>query len=179
MINVIENNTLINHIGEYNVILVGTNCYQSMRNGFQFEIADKFPYVKEMNNNTKYGDIDKLGTILECKNENNPIIILLFISFGYNFKGNNNEYIDYNALEKCLKLINLLYKGKKIASTLIGSTFYDGNGDKDKIMGIINKTMNKVDFDIYTYEQSSHQILKKNKYLNFKERKYAKENNIN
>jgi hypothetical protein len=179
MIKFIDDKALIDCVSDYDVILVGTNCYQSMRNGFQLEIAKKFPYVKSMNNATKYGDIDKLGTILECKKDNNPLITLLFISFGYNFKGNDSEYVDYEALSKCLQLINLLYKGKRVATTLLGSTFFDGNGNKDKIIEIFKEKVNKVDVDIYTYPQKSYEEMKKEEYFSRKNKKVEKIFGIN
>ena len=78
MISVIEDKPLIDNISDYDVILVGTNCYQVMRNGFQYDIAKKLPYVKEMNNSTKYGDPSKVGTILECNGR--PLVTLIYKS---------------------------------------------------------------------------------------------------
>ena len=186
MINII-NDEISNHLDEYDVILVGTNCYQVLRNGFQYEIAKKYPHVKELNNQTKYGDISKVGTILECGGT--PSITLLYISFGYNFKGNDKEYIDYDGLIRCLKLCNLLYKGKKVATTLLGCTHYDGNGNQDKVISAINTIITNFNLDIYDYNQVSHQIhkriefaelKKKNKKVFFnKENKHDKEININ
>ena len=186
MINII-NDEISNHLDEYDVILVGTNCYQVLRNGFQYEIGKKYPHVKELNNQTKYGDVSKVGTILECGGT--PAITLLYISFGYNFKGNDNEYVDYDGLTRCLKLCNLLYKGKKVATTLLGCTHYDGNGNQDKVISVINTIITNFNLDIYDYNQVSHRIhkriefaelKKKNKKVSFnKENKDDKEININ
>jgi hypothetical protein len=174
MIDIIEDEPLINHISKYDAIVVGTNCYQVMRNGFQFEIARKYPYVKLENYNTKYGDIDKLGTILECKKENMPTIILSFISFGYNFKGDNKPYIDYNALEKTFKLLNLLYEGKHLATTMIGTTTYDGNADQSKVLEILNKTVTNFDLSIFDYNQESYNKQQKKEYRKKLQEKFLK-----
>lgn len=176
MVNIIEDTPLIKRVDGYDVILVGTNCYQAMRNGFQYDIVKKYPFVRKMNNSTKYGDIDKVGTILECENDNGPLITLLFISFGYNFKGDSKPYIDYDALGKCLRLCNILYKGKKVATTLIGCTHYDGNGDEDKVLGIINENMKDVDLDIYRYRQESYREIKRRESKEYMERKYGNNN---
>ena len=59
------------------------------------------------------------------------------------------------SLENCLKLVNVLYKGKHLASTLLGSSRFDGNGDKDKIKEIIERCLTDLDLTIYEYEQKS------------------------
>ena len=161
MVNIIEDTPLIGNVGYYDVILVGTNCYQTMRNGFQYDIAKKYPIVKKMNNSTKYADISKVGTILECDTNDSPLIALLYISFGYNFKGNSDLYLDYEGLEKCLRLCNILYRGKKLATTLIGFTKYDGNGDENTVLDIIKKVMRDVDIDVYRYRQESYREIKR------------------
>jgi hypothetical protein len=52
-------------------------------------------------------------------------------------------------------LVNIKYKGKKIASTIPGVYQWDGNGDKDKILEILEKTLTDVDAYIYDYETLS------------------------
>ena len=168
MINLIEDVPLIDNVFDYDVILVGTNCYQVMRNGFQYDIAKKFPHVKAMNNNTKYGDPSKTGTILECNGT--PSVTLMYITFGYNFKGNDKEYLDYNALEQCLKLCGILYNGKKVATTMLGCTFYDGNGQKDKVLDIMGRTMKNVSLDVYDYKQESYCEIKRKEFEELKKR---------
>jgi hypothetical protein len=175
MIDIIENEPLITHVNEFDATLVGTNCYQVMRNGFQYEIAKNYPYVLSENYNSKYADIRKLGTILECKMENKPLIFLLFISFGYNFKGDNSPFVDYAAIEKAFKLLNLLYAGKHFATTMIGTTMYDGNGDIDKILNILNRTVTNFDLTLFDYNQESHNKQNKMAYRqNLKDKKKNK-----
>jgi hypothetical protein len=166
MVEIIENEPLIKHISEFDIILVGTNCYQVMTNGFQYEIKHKYPYVQDMNDSTKYGDISKVGTFVECKEKGNPLIVLGFISFGYNFKGDNKEYIDYKGLISILKLLNIMYKGKSMATTVIGSTPFDGNGDKNKIISIINKYAKDMNVSLFDYKQETGKRMKKKEFLN-------------
>ena len=156
MINVIKDVDLFDHVNEYDAVLIGTNTYCTMSQGIQLKVMLDYHYVYEKNLETKYADPEKMGTILECKSEGEPTFCLCFITNSYNFRPDlNNVYISYESLEKCLKLVNILYRGKKIATTLLGASKFDGNGDRDKVMEIFKDTITDVDLTIYDYEQKS------------------------
>lgn len=174
MVDIVIDESPINHINEYDAIIIGTNCYQVMRNGFQFEVVKRYPYVKDYNYKTKYGDVKKLGSIIECKLDNQPLFILCFTTFGYNFKGDNNDFFNYEALEKCLKLINILYKGKHLATTMLGCTEFDGNADKDKVLKIINNEARNFDLTIYDYKQESNKVFKQRDYIKNLKKRYER-----
>lgn len=154
MINII-NDDLYHHINEYDLILVGTGIHCTMANGFQRKVMLNYPYVQEMNMKTKYADKNKLGTILECKDANQPTFILLFINEG-NFRPDlKKESLSYDSLEKCIKIINILYKGKNIASTILGLSRFEGNGDRDKIMKILSGNCDNINLSLFDYKQLS------------------------
>jgi hypothetical protein len=155
MINIIKDVDLYNHLDEYDLILIGTNIYHQMPHGIQLKVMLNYPYVYNKNLETKYGDMEKLGTILECSSEGEPTFCLCFIVKG-NFRPDlQKDYLLYDSLESCLKLINILYKGKKIACPLLGASRFDGNGDRDKIMEIFERTLTDVNVTIYDYFQKS------------------------
>ena len=155
MIKVIKDVDLYNHVGEFDVVLVGTNNYCMMSQGIQLNIMLNYPYVYDKNLETKYGDPEKLGTVLECTSEGEPTFCLCFICGG-NFRPDlQKDYLSYESLEKCLKLVNILYKGKNVATTLLGASRFDGNGDKDKILEIFNSCITDVNLTIYDYYQKS------------------------
>jgi hypothetical protein len=156
MIKIIKDVDLYDHFDEYDIILIGTNLYCTMSQGIQLKIMLNYPYVYNKNLETKYGDMDKLGTILECKSEGEPTFCLCFITKGFNFRPDlESDYLSYEALEKALKLVNVKYKNKKIACPLLGSSRFDGNGDKEKIMEIFNNTLSNVECTIFDYFQKS------------------------
>lgn len=156
MINVIKDEDIYWHFREYDIILIGTNIYCTMSQGIQLKVMLNYPYVYEKNLETKYGDMDKMGTILECKSENEPTFCLCFITKGYNFRPDlEKDYLSYDALENALKLVNIKYKGKKIACPLLGSSRFDGNGDNKKILHIFNKTLTDVECTVFDYFQKS------------------------
>jgi hypothetical protein len=155
MIKVIKDVDLYDHVGEFDVVLVGTNNYCMMSQGIQLNIMLNYPYVYDKNLETKYGDPEKLGTVLECASEGEPTFCLCFICGG-NFRPDlQKDYLSYESLEKCLKLVNILYKGKNVATTLLGASRFDGNGDKEKIMEIFNNCITDVNLTIYDYYQKS------------------------
>ena len=156
MINVIKDEDIYWHFREYDIILIGTNIYCTMSQGIQLKVMLNYPYAYEKNLETKYGDMDKMGTILECKSENEPTFCLCFITKGYNFRPDlEKDYLSYDALENALKLVNIKYKGKKIACPLLGSSRFDGNGDKKKILHIFKKTLTDAECTVFDYFQKS------------------------
>lgn len=149
------------HISEYDAIIISANIYCTLQNhGVQRDIALNYPYVREMNFCTRYADINKLGSILECKVDNEPLIILAYIYKGFpnvKKKGDREkiDFLSYESLEKCLNRINLLYSGKSIACPLLGCSKYDGNGDRERVLKIIEETLVDVDITIYDYYQKT------------------------
>lgn len=152
MITVIKNVDLIDFTEEYDVVLVGTNTYFTLTDGFQRKIKNKYPEAKDLNMSTKYGDINKLGTIAYTNTK--PIICFCYISHGFNFRPDKNKtYVDYNSIEQCMIDVNHKFCGLNIATTIIGSSRFDGNGDKDKISEILTKNNENINLFIYDYYQ--------------------------
>lgn len=155
MINIIKDVDLIDHVGEYEAVLIGTGTYCTMAQGIQLKVMLDYPYVYNNNLRTKYGDPEKLGTILECKSDGEPTFCLCFCYDG-NFRPDiKQDYLSYESLEKCLSLVNILYKGRSIACPLLGSSRFDGNGDRGKIMEIFERTLKDVNITVYDYFQKS------------------------
>ena len=148
MINIIKDKDPIFYTNEYDVILVGTSIYCMLTNGFQNKIKNKFPIADELNDKTNYGDLRKLGKRLTI--ENKPIISLMYIC---KYPNKSRVTVDYNALENAIATANSEFNGKKVLCTIAGSSIYDGNGDKDKIMDIIKNNSDKLDLTIFDYIQ--------------------------
>lgn len=153
---IIKNIDLIKDYDKYDVILIGTNIYNKMSDGFQLKIRKVEPMVLELNMGTKYADNNKLGKRVSLY-DSTPIYSLCFIVKGYNFRPDKeSDYLDYNALETCIKTANLEFQGKKVATTLIGSSIFDGNGDRVKILKILEENSDKIDLYVYDYIQNKY-----------------------
>lgn len=176
MITIIKDVDLIDEIANYDIIIIGTNVYCTLSQGIQRDIALNYPYAREKNFTTKYGDINKLGTILECSANGEPTIVLAYIYRGYPYRRSMDEdYLDYKALKKCLKKINNKYKGKTIATTILGCSRFDGNGSKDIVIDLLNSELTDVNAIVYDFYQKSRdekQIETRKKELELKKKDY-------
>jgi len=158
MYQVVKYRDLIEDVELYDVILIGTNAYCTMNNGFQGKVRKKYKYVYDLNLSTKYGDKNKLGKRVTTKNTK-PLFSLCFITLGYNFRPDLTPvYLDYDALENCLKTANNEFQGLKVATTMIGCEEFDGNGDRRKVVRMIKKYCDKIDLYIYNYKQIKGQF---------------------
>ena len=148
-IRIIENEDAIWHTDEYDVILVGTSIYNMLTNGFQCKLKLKYPEIEVANQTTNRGDRRKLGKRLTI--EGNPTISLLYIC---KYPGlRHGPPIDYDALENAIKTANKEFKGKKVMTTMIGCSEFDGNGDKERVLEILNRCATDMDVTVYDYHQ--------------------------
>lgn len=156
MINFVENIDPITVTDNYDCVLVGTNVYGKLTNGWQLDVKMKYPSIHKANLDTKYGDKTKMGKVICVREQNRPDVCLLYINEGYNFRPDKEtEFLSYEALEECLYKINIQYKNKKIICPLLGSSKFDGNGDKERILRLFERTLTNVNADVYLYEQKS------------------------
>lgn len=146
--NIIKDKDLIWDSDKYDVILVGTSIYNLLTQGFQSKMAVKYPYIVGTNNTTKYADTRKYGKRLTIQGE--PIISLMYIC-GY--PNSKRDYLNYDALEHCLKTANSEFKGKTVATTVLGSSLFDGNGSKERCMSIIKANAIDLNLTIYDFQQ--------------------------
>lgn len=138
------------HTDEYDVVLVGTNVYAFLTSGFQSKIRYKYPRVMEANDSVTYGDMHRIGTNLRV--EGKPIVCLMYI-LGY--PDTTKNFLSYEGLERCLRLAEAEFRGMKIMSTIPGSTKFDGNGDKKRILEMMGDIFRNTDIDVYDYIQLS------------------------
>lgn len=150
----IDNKQLIEEIYKYDVIIVGTGIHNSLGNGFQHDIKINFPNVEQAVKKTPYADIRKLGTVTVINGT--PIFCVCFIHKGGYRKDITPDYLDYNSLRESLFLIDKNFENKKIATTLIGASQFDGNGDRNKIIEIFNCLSDKNQYFIYDYVQRDY-----------------------
>ena len=162
MLKIIKDKDPIWDTDKFDVILIGTSIYNQLNGGFQSKMKYKYPIVDEKNRETKYADFSKLGTRITINDT--PIISLMYIC-GY--PRPNIDTVDYDSLTKCLLTANAEFRGKKVMATILGASQFDGAGDKDKCLKIIEDTTKDLDITLYDYKQKKRQdeIKEQKKYL--------------
>lgn len=147
---IVKGEDLIWHTDEYEVILVGTSIYNLLTQGIQSKMVVKYPGMglEEANNSTNYADLRKLGKRLTV--DGTPTVSLMYIC-GY--PHSERVFLSYEALEKCLASANTEFRGRKVATTLVGTSRFDGNGNRDRCLEIIERNTPDLDLTVYDYEQ--------------------------
>lgn len=146
--NIVNDKDLIWDTDKYDVILVGTSIYNLLTQGFQSKLTMKYPYILDANNSTPYADKRKYGKRLTI--QGTPIISLMYIC-GY--PHSKRDYLNYEALEHCLATANAEFKGKNVATTILGTSLFDGNGDRERCMKIIEDNTDKLNLTLYDFPQ--------------------------
>lgn len=153
---IIEGKDLIWDTDKYEVILVGTSIYNMLTQGFQSKMCVKYPYIEDSNNATPYADKRKYGKRITIDSvDGSPIISLMYIC-GYPHC--KREYLINEALEQCLSTAAVEFKNKKIAMPIVGSSQFDGNGDKQKCLTMIEKIMGDLDVTVYDFPQLQKRV---------------------
>ena len=149
-VTIVKDKFLIEDIKKYTIVLVPMSANNSMNSGFAYEIGLNFPPIREKVQTTPYGDRRKFGTVSVFKDEGITFCICFMHTGG---QSKQAEYVKYDSLADCLDLININFKGKTVASPILGSTKYDGRGDKEKIINIFKEHCTDIDLILYDYEE--------------------------
>lgn len=150
-ITIVKDKEPIYDVENFDVILVGVSTHNRLFGSFLRKLTIKYPLLEKVYYSTPYGDKRKLGkriTIDDMK----PIVSLMFIC---TVPSRSENFINYEALERCLKTANVEFKGKRVVMTVIGSSKFDGNGDKEKCLNLIKENTKDMDVTIYDYNQIS------------------------
>lgn len=116
--------------GEFDVIVQGCNCFNTMGGGIAREIRERYPRCAEVDQQTQYGDYMKLGTWTYHKE---PKFTIINAYTQYNIS-RGNDVFEYTAfqliLEKLTRLGSVRFGLPYIGMGLAG-------GDKDTIIPMI------------------------------------------
>lgn len=90
--------------GQFDIILHGANCWNTMKSGIAGEIARRYPEVVAADNLTKKGDPSKLGSLSVAgvfRPEFQFAVVNLYTQFFYG-RDKNTLYVNYDAVRNSL-----------------------------------------------------------------------------
>jgi O-acetyl-ADP-ribose deacetylase (regulator of RNase III) len=88
--------------GDFNIIIQGCNCFNTMGGGIAREIRDRYPLVASVDMETVKGDYNKLGTWTECDAGENNRFTIINAYTQYNMS-RGDDVFEYTAFELILQ----------------------------------------------------------------------------
>ena len=116
---------------EFDVIVQGCNCFNTMGGGIAREIAEKYPSAARVDRSTQYGDYNKLGNWTEFDTGRFKIINAYT---QYNMS-TGEDVFEYIAFELILQKLTHVHGSKRIGLPYIGMGL--AGGDKEIILDMI------------------------------------------
>jgi len=129
--------------GEFDVVVQGCNCFNTMGGGIAREIRERYPHVARVDGKTLRGDYNKLGNytkaIVNGEDEHSFIVINAYTQFDMS-KG--EDVFEYTAFQLILEKMVRLYGNYSIGLPYIGMGL--AGGDKDIIIPMIERFAEQV-----------------------------------
>ena len=122
--------------GDFDVIVHGCNCFNTMGAGIAQQVKHYFPEAFIDDQGTHQGDVNKLGLIRSVPTSYGVIVVNAYTQYDYRF---NKINVDYSAITSCMIKIKKEHTGKRIGLPLIGCGL--AGGDWNVVSSIINKEL--------------------------------------
>jgi O-acetyl-ADP-ribose deacetylase (regulator of RNase III) len=127
--------------GEFDIVVQGCNCFNTMGGGIAREIRERYPTVASVDMETVKGDYNKLGTWTECDAGEKSRFTVINAYTQYNMS-KGTDVFEYTAFELILQKLCHAYGTKRIGLPYIGMGL--AGGDADVIMEQIEYFAQKV-----------------------------------
>jgi O-acetyl-ADP-ribose deacetylase (regulator of RNase III) len=118
--------------GQFDVVVQGCNCWNTMGRGIAREIRQRYPIVAAVDAQTMKGDYTKLGNWTVGRATDNFLIINAYTQYNM---GTDEDVFEYTAFQLILQKLVKLYGDKRIGLPYIGMGL--AGGDKETIMTMI------------------------------------------
>ena len=141
--------------GEFDVIIQGCNCFNTMGGGLALTIRTRYPQAYEADCKTKRGDREKLGTYTKAEvgmGLHSFTVINAYTQYYFGVTKENPDLFEYEAFKKILKQVRADFPDKKIGLPLIGCGLAGGN--KEQILKIMSEELESVDYTLVEFSPS-------------------------
>jgi len=123
---------------EFDIVVQGCNCFNTMGGGIAREIAEKYPSAARVDRSTQYGDYNKLGNWTEFDTGRFKIINAYT---QYNMS-TGEDVFEYTAFQLILEKLEHAYPSSRIGFPYIGMGLAGGN--KERIIAMLEDFAEKV-----------------------------------
>jgi O-acetyl-ADP-ribose deacetylase (regulator of RNase III) len=131
--------------GEFNVIVQGCNCFNTMGSGLAKEIRARYPKAYDVDCETNAGDRTKLGSYSTMLGKLFNIVNA-YTQYGYGRFSEDDDLFEYEAFALILERLQKQYKGVgRFGLPLIGCGL--AGGDKTRIVEMIEDFAKAVEAD--------------------------------
>ena len=120
---------------EFDIIVHGCNCFNTMGSGIAKQIGDRFPQARQVDYATEYGDYNKLGNYTSWTSDAGLTIVNAYTQYTYS---RNSDVFEYTSFKMILqKLAHNFPEKKSFGFPLIGMGL--AGGDKNRIFDLIDE----------------------------------------
>jgi O-acetyl-ADP-ribose deacetylase (regulator of RNase III) len=124
--------------GEFDIVVQGCNCFNTMGGGIAREIAERYPMAATVDNETEKGDYNKLGNYTTAFTGK---FLIVNAYTQYNMS-QGTDVFEYSAFDLICQKLHKEFGTKRIGLPYIGMGL--AGGDKDTIMEQIEYFATKV-----------------------------------
>ncbi len=120
--------------GEFDIIVHGCNCFNTMGAGIAKQIRDHYPSAWEQDQQTESGNILKLGNFTSDMINDKFMIVNAYTQYGMSKAG--EDVFEYTSFALILQKLNHLYGSRRFGFPMIGMGL--AGGDKDTIISLLD-----------------------------------------
>jgi len=139
--------------GDFDVIVHGCNCQNTMGSGIAKQVKERFPNSWAADQQTKKGSIEKLGNWSVNWEQPNPgafYLVNAYTQYEYNKPGERKQHFNYTAFALILEKFSLVFKSYRMGFPLIGAGLAGGN--RSIILGMLEGFSEKMTKDVIVVE---------------------------
>jgi len=124
--------------GDFDVIVQGCNCFNTMGGGIAREIRERYPHVAEVDSKTVRGDYTKLGTWTQENVilKNGTVTFDIINAYTQYNMSQGTDVFEYIAFQLILEKLAFVYPGKRFGLPYIGCGL--AGGEKETIVDMID-----------------------------------------
>lgn len=124
--------------GEFDVIVQGCNCFNTMGGGIAREIRERYPEVAYVDGKTEKGDYMKLGnwTSEVVVRKNGSVEFDIINAYTQYNMSTGKDVFEYSAFQLILEKLAFVYPGKRFGLPYIGCGL--AGGEQETIVDMID-----------------------------------------